>query len=124
MKSEVAFSVMRRRQVSLLILIALWLPIQAAAAVTQSFCHHQAAPVATDAASCHEQQLSASGAAGDIQVATAACDNCTLCHLAGASFLPAPADTLPLHVTSMLVARLAADSASYIPDPPQQPPRR
>lgn len=102
----------------LLILIALWLPLQAAAAVTMPFCRHAAEPVATEAAHCHEQVVE-SVAAGDID-----CDNCSICHLASTGFLLAATEALPPLAMSVLVAKIEMASASHIPEPPQQPPRR
>ena len=109
---------MRRLKSLLLILIALWLPIQAAAAVTMPFCRHAPEPVAAAATHCHEQ-LVEPVAAGDID-----CDNCSMCHLASAGFLLAPTDASPPHAASIQVPKLQAASASHIPEPPQQPPRR
>lgn len=108
---------MRRVKSFFLILIALWLPIQAAAAVTMPFCRHAAEPLAAEAAHCHEQVAEAV-AASDID-----CDNCAMCHLATAGYLLTAADALPLRTTSVLIPKLAAVSASHIPEPPQQPPR-
>lgn len=110
---------MRQFKSFLLILIALWLPIQAAAAVTMPFCRHAAEPVATEAAHCHEQMDASTNAAGAID-----CDNCQMCHLATAGFLLAATEALPLLAMSILVPKLALVSASHIPEPPQQPPRR
>ena len=101
-----------------LILLALWLPIQAAAAVTMPFCRHAAGQVAMEAAHCHDQ------AAGTAAASAVDCDNCAMCHLATAGFLLAAAETLSLHAASILVPRLEQASASHIPEPPQQPPRR
>ncbi|MHB1429416.1 MAG: hypothetical protein ACYC5U_05270 [Rhodocyclaceae bacterium] len=108
---------MRRLKSLFLILLALWLPLQAAAAVTMPFCRHAPEPAAAEAAHCHEQVANA--AASDID-----CDNCGLCHLASAGFLLAPTDTFPLHAASIQVPKLTTASASHIPEPPQQPPRR
>jgi hypothetical protein len=108
---------MRQLRSCLLILLALWLPIQANAALTMPFCRHAPEPVAAETTHCHEQMVNA--AASDID-----CDNCGLCHLASAGFLLAPTDTFPLHAASILVPKLQAASASHIPEPPQQPPRR
>ncbi|GAB1392737.1 hypothetical protein MASR1M60_09000 [Rhodocyclaceae bacterium] len=55
---------------------------------------------------------------------TTTCDNCTLCHLASTGFLLGPGSAVPLHTTSILVPKLTTASASHIPEPPQQPPRR
>lgn len=108
---------MRRLQSFLPILIALWLPLQAAAAVAMPFCRHAPEPVAAEATHCHEQVANA--AASDID-----CDNCGLCHLASAGFLLAPTDSFMLPATSIRVPKLTTASASHIPEPPQQPPRR
>lgn len=111
---------MRRLKSFLLILVALWLPIQAAAAVTMPFCRHAAEQVVMgmEAAHCHEQ------ATDSVATIDVDCDNCAMCHLATAGFLLATADMLPLHAASILVPRLQIASASHIPEPPQQPPRR
>lgn len=112
---------MRRIKSFLLILIALWLPIQAAAAVTMPFCRHAAEPVATEATHCHEQVVESAATA---KVADIDCDNCGLCNLASAGFLLAPTDTFTLHAASVLVPKLTTASTSHIAEPPQQPPRR
>jgi hypothetical protein len=109
---------MRRFKSYLLILLALWLPIQAAAAATMPFCCHVPEPVATEAAHCHEQVM-ATVAVSDID-----CDNCQMCHLASAGFLLTAAAPLPPLTLNVLVPKLELASASHIPEPPQQPPRR
>ena len=110
---------MRQFKGFLLILLALWLPIQAAAAMTMPFCRHAPEPVATEAAHCHEQMDVSSNAAGDID-----CDNCAMCHLASAGFLLAAGEASPPLALSVMVPKLQVASASHIPEPPQQPPRR
>lgn len=109
---------MRRLKSFFLILIALWLPIQAAAAVTMPFCRHAAEAAVAEAAHCHDQ------VAESVAASAVDCDNCAMCHLATAGFLLTAAATLPLRVESVLVAMLKPISASHIPEPPQQPPRR
>lgn len=113
---------MRRIQSLLMILISLWLPIQAAAAVTMPFCRHAPEQAVTAAAHCHEQ-VAQSVAPNDLDL-DLGCDNCGLCHLASAGFLLAPSDTFSLHAASILVPKLIIASSSHIPEPPQQPPRR
>jgi hypothetical protein len=111
---------MRRFKSYLLILIALWLPLQAAAAVTMPFCQHGTEqPLAMEATHCHEQ-MDASPTSLD----AFNCDNCQMCHLATAGFLLAGVEMIPLHTASVLVPNLEQVSASHIPEPPQQPPRR
>ena len=109
---------MRRLKSFFLILIALWLPIQAAAAVTMPFCRHAAEPAVAEAAHCHEQMVES------VAASAVDCDNCAMCHLATAGYLLTAAETLPLPVENVLVAMLKPVSASYIPEPPQLPPRR
>jgi hypothetical protein len=112
---------MRRIKSFLLIIIALWLPLQAAAAVTMPFCRHAAEPVATEAAHCHQQVVESAATA---MAADFDCDNCAMCHLASAGFLLAATEALPPLAMSILVPKLDLVSASHIPEPPQQPPRR
>lgn len=116
--------IMRRLKSFLLILVALWLPLQAAAAVTMPFCRHAAERAAMDtmhvAAHCHEQMDESSAAtAGDFD-----CDNCAMCHLATAGYLLVTAEALPPLMANILVPKLKPVSSSHIPEPPQQPPRR
>lgn len=113
---------MRRLKSFLSIFIALWLPIQSAAAVTMPFCRQAAEQVVAAAAHCHEQtaEQAAPAMAGDLE-----CDNCSLCHLACTGFLLAAVSTTHAPLTvSVLVPKLQLASASHIPEPPQQPPRR
>ena len=110
---------MRRFKGFLLILLALWLPIQAAAAVTMPFCRHATEPVAIEAAHCHEQIDSEANT-----VVSVDCDNCAMCHLASAGFLLAAGEASPPLALSVMVPKLQVASASHIPEPPQQPPRR
>lgn len=109
---------MRRLHSFFLILIALWLPIQAAAAVTMPFCRHATEPMAMEAAPCHEQVVE-SVAPTDLD-----CDNCQMCHLATAGFLLAGSAPLVPLAANILVPKLELVSASHIPEPLQQPPRR
>lgn len=115
---------MRRLKSLFLILIALWLPLQAAAAVTMPFCRHALEQAATHEAAqaathCHDPMEAAAPAASDVD-----CDNCQMCHLATAGYLLSARETLPSLATSILVATFKPVSASHIPEPPQQPPRR
>lgn len=126
---------MRRLKSLLLMLLALWLPLQAAAAVTMPFCRPAAAPesgpvaasVATPSASaeptphCHELH-DQPPLTGDLPFDN--CDNCEICHLASAGFLLAIGPAATPATVSILVPHAALASASHIPEPPQQPPRR
>lgn len=109
---------MRRLRSFLLLLIALWLPLQAAAAVALPMCRH-AHEQRTETVSCHGQLVEVV-----VQAADAGCDNCEMCHLATAGYLPSVSVTALAPATSERVALLPAESPSFIADPPEQPPRR
>jgi hypothetical protein len=117
---------MRRFKSFLLILISLWLPLQAAAAVAMPFCRHaveraaQLEATVQPSAHCHEQAGVVAGAV----TAELDCDNCEMCHLATAGYLPVSFDVLPLLTASVMVAQQVLASPSFIAVPPQDPPRR
>lgn len=116
---------MRRFKIYLLILCALWLPLQAAAAAAMPFCSHAGeASMQVEAAQspepCHEHD----GAAGKSGTSDLACDDCGICHLASAGYIPPTAVTLPLPVASALVAKQVLASLSRIAEPLLHPPRR
>ena len=71
---------------------------------------------ANASAPCHEH---AAPAAGDL-----VCDNCELCHLASAGYIPPAAANLPLAIAGVFVARPIPALHSHIAEPLQQPPRR
>jgi hypothetical protein len=108
---------MRRLNSFLLILVALWLPLQAAAAWTMPLCRHaaereaaQQAQAGAAYAHCHEGMAAADDAPAP--AADLGCDNCGICHLTSAGYMP------------VLVARPVTAPPSHIGEPPQQPPRR
>jgi len=83
---------MRRLKSLLMILAALWLPVQAVAAVKTPFCRHavnEQAAVAhlaqATAAPCHVH----SDAKPQKTAPAVDCDQCEICHLATAGYLPA-----------------------------------
>lgn len=108
-----------------LLITALWLPLQAVAAVAMPFCRHateQAVPVAamTPEGHCAGHAAEAAPTPGDQD-----CDGCELCHLAGAGYMPAAvATTAHLPATRNFVASPVLASPSFVPEPPQHPPRR
>ena len=114
---------MRRFPNFLLLLIALWLPFQAAAAVGMPFCRHahqeQPAGMTHEGMSCHEQTNEVAAPVADL-----GCDDCEMCHLATAGFLPVSDEPVTPPMVSVFVARLAATPKSFIADLPDQPPRR
>ena len=112
---------MRQFKGLLLLLIALWLPVQATMAATLSFCRHTTKPATVETSHClaHAMQQSVAAPEPEREIS---CDNCALCHLASAVFLTS-SDTLPLPAASRLAVYPIAAFASHIPEPPQQPPR-
>jgi hypothetical protein len=110
----------------LLFFAALWLPVQTIAAMVMPLCRHaqeQAMPtVATDEAEsthhCHEAP------APDPAKHDAGCDNCEICHLACAGFMPsAPLTTSPMPVVTRYELPAIVAPPSHIAEPPQHPPR-
>lgn len=116
----------------LLLFVALWLPVQTMAALSMPLCRHvpeqtgALIEVAIDrvteavaAPHCHEVAAPAEPVAHE-----AACDNCELCHLACAGFMPSArlaAELIPAARGYMLPA--IAAPPSHIVEPPQHPPR-
>lgn len=105
---------------------ALWLPLQAVAALTMPFCTH--GPVSGEASAlaslehpCHEQGQAEGGAA---QQDGFACDQCGFCHLACAGMAPAPlVAAVPLPVGDRYARVAAAFPPDHIPELLQPPPR-
>lgn len=111
----------------LLLFAALWLPVQTMAGLSVSVCMHMqghegVATVIQDAAQgatpCHEAMTD------DVPLHQDGCDNCEICHLASAGFMPSaalPAGLLPVQNSYALPAIVAPPS--HIAEPPQHPPR-
>lgn len=113
---------MRRFKPLLLLLIACWLPVQAAYALAMPFCRHaaeQTREVEAGGMPCHEAVAVPVAADHD-----AGCDDCAACHLATAAYLPAVAVCAFLDVAAELVTLPELATPSHIGDPPRQPPRR
>ncbi|RLJ68510.1 hypothetical protein [Sulfurisoma sediminicola] len=111
-----------------LLITALWLPLQAVAAIAMPYCRHAAEQVVALDASASEahcrghagNDAPSAGAAADQD-----CDGCELCHLASAGYmLPAVAMAGHLPPARDFEARPVLASPSFIPEPPQHPPRR
>ena len=114
-----------------LLITALWLPLQAVAAVAMPFCRHAAEQAVPAEAMAHEDHCPGHAVEAPATPAAAGidceqdCDGCELCHLASAGYMPAAAPTtahLPAARHFEAISVLA--SPSFIPDPPQHPPRR
>ena len=118
---------MRNAKSLFLILIALWLPLQAAAAVAMPFCRHAHEAPQADMSKmempCHEHEQSGHATDDTPLAANAACDNCEMCHLATAGFLPVDDGQVTVRMLSVLVEHPAVDSPSFIADIPDHPPR-
>ena len=110
----------------LLLLTALWLPVQTMAAMSMPLCRHAQEMVLAAAEAeqseaampCHE------AAAADQAAHDAGCDNCEQCHLACAGFMPS-AERVPgvLEITRSFVVTAVDAPPSHITKPPQHPPR-
>lgn len=117
----------------LLIFAALWLPVQTVAAMSMQLCRHMTdesviqADVAVAAAPCHEasqaqDQHHAMGA--EASAHGDACDNCEMCQLACAGFMPSADQAAKLIDMARSYAVLpVATPPSHIVEPPQHPPR-
>ena len=114
----------------LLLLTAFWLPVQTMAAMSMPVWRHvqeQALAAAMSAAAdedvgaamhCHE-----AGAADQV-AHDGTCDNCEICHLACAGFMPSAAlaaDLIP--AANRYVLPAIAAPPNHISEPPQHPPR-
>jgi hypothetical protein len=111
----------------LLLVAALWLPVQTSAALAMSSCRHAPLQAAVEMADhtameagtpCHET------ATPDQAMHDTGCDNCQTCHMAGAGFMPStvsPTGLMPTANAYSLPAIMAPPS--HISEPPQQPPR-
>lgn len=124
---------MRRRiHLFLLLITALWLPLQAVAAIAMPFCRHaaeQALQQDVAAQGDHCPGHAGAGAApadnGGNASSDQDCDGCELCHLASAGYLlPATALAGQLPPARDFEADPVLASPSFIPEPPQHPPRR
>ena len=77
------------------------------------------------AAHCHEaENENVPDAARDIPAGDCGCDNCAICHLATAGYLPVTAVAMLPLADSILIATPLNAASSHFPDPPQHPPRR
>lgn len=113
----------------LLILTALWLPLQAVAGMTMKLCAHETAPHSMLAAAmgedhCPYHDADAAPATHD-QTPGQACDDCGICHLACAGYMPAAEARTGVVPTDRTFQHWpAAYLPSHIPEPPQHPPKR
>jgi hypothetical protein len=104
---------------------ALWLPLQAVAALTMPFCTHAHGQASgqTPAAMehpCHEGQSDRPAGQHDGY----ACDQCGFCHLACAGMAPASLGaTAPLPAGDRYGRIAVAFPPDHIPEPLQPPPR-
>lgn len=114
---------MRRCRSYFLILLALWLPLQAAAAWVMPFCAHAAAArgeTQVMPAPCHHEQPEVP----TLPAADPDCDNCKMCQLASAGYLLALVEAVPFTLAGdVMVARPVSSLSSHIGDPPRHPPR-
>lgn len=127
-----AFTMRRRFHLFLLLITALWLPLQAVAAIAMPFCRHAAEQalqqgVAADGDHCpgHAGAEAPPADNGGSASSDQDCDGCELCHLASAGYLlPATGTAGRLPPARDFAAHPVLASPSFIPEPPQHPPRR
>lgn len=112
----------------LLLIVALWLPVQTMAGMVMPVCGHaqgqEVAVVTHDVADseampCHHEATTTDQAAAD-----GGCDHCQSCQLASAGFVPSTALTagvIPAGHDYVLPVPVAP--RSHIGEPPQHPPR-
>jgi hypothetical protein len=110
----------------LLILTALWLPLQAVAGMTMKLGAVDAVPASmqqTEEAACPYHR--AADGAPATPSHQQSCDDCGICHLAATGYMPA-AETVAviLPTARSFLLSPAVEQPSHIPEPPQYPPRR
>jgi len=122
---------MNRRFIRFLLLFAaLWLPVQTMAGMSVSVCMnmeshggmamHQDSMADAAAMPCHEAMDDQHAGHPDN-----ACDNCEICHLASAGFMPSAAiEPAVLPLGKRFERVLIASPPSFIAEPPQHPPRQ
>jgi hypothetical protein len=105
-----------RKPIWLVILLALWLPLQGFAAPMMPFCQHEHERM-TDMP-CHDRQSDA-----DTMPSTG-CEDCSFCHLCSA---PAPLPSTAIGTNRMnaggLLPAFIESFCSHIPEHPWRPPR-
>lgn len=100
-----------------ILIFALWLPIQATAAMAAPLCKHMLPHDAAGSPQPAHDDASA-GSAGN----GAACDECNLCDLACAAALPASAATLVPSAASAPAAPASRQPQLFFPKQPHRPP--
>lgn len=113
-----------RLRAFVLLLAALWLPLQTLAAMAMPLCRHAIEqPAEVVASPCHEHE-SEHGQAADASGSGATCDNCELCHLACAGFMPsAPLSGAAAASGSGYLLPVGVVPPSHVGEPPHHPPR-
>ncbi|MDD5250313.1 MAG: hypothetical protein PHY45_15125 [Rhodocyclaceae bacterium] len=115
---------------TLLILTALWLPLQAVAGLTMKLGMADAVPAsvqtaAAETAACPYHHAAAAAPATPVPSHQQACDNCGVCHLAATGYMPAAATlAVILPLAQAFLPAPAVEQSSHIPEPPQYPPKR
>ena len=113
----------------LLILTALWLPLQAVAGLTMKIVTPTAAasagqtPVVEETCPYHRPDADTPATPQPTQ--QKACDDCGVCHFAATGYMPVAqivAGVIP--TARSFQPSPAAERPSHIPEPPQYPPRR
>lgn len=108
----------------LLLFAALWLPVQSMAALSMPLCRHAQEQAAAFQAAEHGAMPCHEAMQDQAPNHDAGCDNCEMCHIAGAGFIPSTALTAGfLPAGHHYVTPPVAAPPSHIAEPPQHPPR-
>jgi hypothetical protein len=100
----------------LLLIVALWLPVQAIAAISMPMCRHALEQPDT-ATPCHDES------GPDPVVHSSTCDNCEMCHFASAGFVPSALVPIKYVIADQRYqVPVTMAPPSYIGEPPQHPP--
>jgi hypothetical protein len=115
---------MRRLRSLVILLMALWLPLQAVVAVAMPFC--QDVPAPAHSAPSHDHHGGHHGEGGDAadgnDVFPLKCNDCGPCHLACAPMVGVAASIAVLSVSQHLCAQPPAVPPARILDQPHPPP--
>lgn len=111
----------------LLAFLLVWLPLQAYAAGSMSYCqrHHEHAVADTEPVAhmdCHDAHGSADQSGNSIAKSVPACDDCSSCHLLAQPALAVAALTLGIDSVKARQVPLATSFSLFFPEQPQRPP--
>lgn len=119
-----SFRISSRLRAFVLLLAALWLPLQTAAAMVAPLCLHGGQGSANDIVPAGEHAHHDHAAPDPAEGAAGPCDLCGFCHLAGGSLLPSASFAAALYAPPATLAVAPAPTFhSHIGELPHRPPR-